>query len=143
MKAMSQITADWLAQEGLAVTNGQVVLYKRVSPAFLSHVNMSNETKWPVGQIVTCSTWNPARHEAGPGKFHACSRPGHCDYFQMTTPYRYIAIQVKVEDLYVWPEPRINQHSVGFKSGLVLFECDRAGKELDAFSSPRHGNGFI
>ncbi|MDE2099639.1 MAG: hypothetical protein KGL39_20470, partial [Patescibacteria group bacterium] len=93
-------TAGWLEEEGILEAEGSVVLYKRVSATFLTQENTSNETKWAIGSTLTHHAWAPEAEECGGGKFHACSRPYFCDEFRSDDGDRYIAIQIKTEDLY-------------------------------------------
>src|SRR3990167_2255941 len=66
--------------------------------------------------------------ECGEGKFHACSRPYFCDEFRNNNGDKYIAIEIKKDDLYAWPNP-VYPHKIAFREGKVLYECDKFGKE--------------
>lgn len=116
----------YLERHGIPVVNGKVVVYKRVSSEFKTMENTPNETVWAVGSMVTHPNWKPRGQECGEGKFHACARPYFCDEFRTTPHDKYVAIQVKVDDLYEWPDA-IYPHKIAFREGRVLYECDRFG----------------
>ncbi len=122
-------TAGWLEAEGVLETDGLVVLYKRVSKDFLTQEGTPNQTTWVVGEVKTHPAWDPTSGECGGGKFHACSRPYFCDEFRELRDDVYVAIQIKVADLYAWPNPSY-QHKIAFREGAVLFQCDRFGDEI-------------
>ena len=119
----------FLDREGVKQKKGYAVLYKRVSSYFKTQEKTPNETSWLVGDRLDHLSWNPCESECGAGKFHACSRPYFCDEFRTNAGDRYIAIKIKVADLYEWDNPTY-PHKIAFKSGIVLYECDRHGKEL-------------
>jgi hypothetical protein len=106
-----------------------VVLYKKVSKDFRTQENTRNETVWTIGTTLTVPKWNPDR-ECGEGKFHACSRPYFCDEFRRQRGDRYIAVSIKLEDLHEWKDNPQYPHKIGFKTGTVLYECDKFGNEL-------------
>ncbi len=118
----------YLEREGIEKKDGHVVLFKKVSHDWKTQENTQNETKWEVGSTVTHPQWEPKSAECGEGKFHACSRPYFCDDFRNEKGDRYIAIKIKTKDLYEWPKAQY-PHKIAFKSGVVLHEVDRFGKE--------------
>jgi hypothetical protein len=109
--------------------NPVVVLFKKVSKDFKTQEGTENETTWTIGTTLTVPNWNPIS-EYGPGKFHACSRPYFCDGFRNKTGDRYVAVSIKLEDLHEWKDTPQYPHKISFKTGTVLYECDRFGKEL-------------
>jgi hypothetical protein len=119
----------YLDREGIEVKRGKIILFKKVSRDFLTQENTENETKWEIGSTITHPEWNPKLTECGKGKFHASSRPYFCDEFRNQLGDRYIAVQIKVEDLYEWPKPDY-PHKIAFREGKVLYECDKFGKEI-------------
>ena len=119
----------YLDREGVVETDGNVILYKRVSSDFLTQEGNKNETKWEIGSTVTHPSWSPAQSECGEGKFHACSRPYFCDEFRSKRDDRYIAIKVKRSDLFEWENPTY-PHKIAFRECTVLFEVDKFGKEI-------------
>jgi len=121
----------WFENNGISKTKA-IILYKKVSKNFLTQEGTRNETKWDIGTTVTCPNWEPDKQECGPGKFHACSRPYFCDQFRNEQGDRYIAIKVKLADVYEWKDNPQFPHKIGFREGKVLYECDRFGKELEA-----------
>jgi hypothetical protein len=118
-----------LEREGIKQTRGGVILFKRVSHDFKTQEGTENETLWTIGTIVTHPAWNPNCGECGEGKFHACSRPYFCDEFRSKQKDRYIAVKIKVADLYEWENPSY-PHKIAFREGKVLYECDKYGKKL-------------
>ena len=106
-----------------------VVLYKKVSKDLKTQERTTNETTWAIGTTLTVPNWNPDS-ECGPGKFHACSRPYFCDEFRNVTGDRYIAVSINLEDLHEWKDVPEYPHKISFKSGTVLYECDKFGKEI-------------
>jgi hypothetical protein len=118
---------DWFENNSVEKTD-TLVLFKRVSADFKTQENTENETLWTVGTTVTIPVWSPDREECGRGKFHACSRPYFCDEFREKRDDRYIAVEVKLEDTRVWPNPSY-PHKIAFREGKVLYECDRFGRK--------------
>ena len=119
----------WLDREGIEKQDATVTLFKRVSKDWQTQEGCANETTWTIGAEMLVPNWDPSI-ECGPGKFHACGRPYFCDEFRSRLDDRYIAIEVKVEDLYVHNCPDY-PHKVAFRAGRVLHECDRFGKKLE------------
>jgi hypothetical protein len=124
-----QVTKDlgWFERNAVEQTP-TVTLYKRVSKDLKTQENTANETTWTIGTTLTIPKWNPAS-ECGPGNFHACSRPYFCDQFRSNTGDRYIAVEIKLEDLHEWKDNPEYPYKIAFKSGTVLYECDKFGKE--------------
>ncbi len=122
-------TAGWLGSQGVESKSGNVVLFKRVSSDFKTQEKTSNETIWALESKIEHPSWNPKVEECGTGKFHACSRPFFCDEFRSDAGDKYIAIEIKVADLYAWPNPKY-PHKVAFRAGKILFECDRYGNKI-------------
>jgi len=118
----------WLEREGVIEADGAVILYKRVSADYRTQEGQPWETKWPIGETLTHPAWDPAVEECNGGKFHACSRPYFADEFRLTKGDRYIAIQIRVSDLYAWPERPQYLHKIAFREGTVLYECDKHGR---------------
>jgi hypothetical protein len=126
-----QVTKDLGWFERNAVEQTPIVsLYKRVSKDFKTQEGTENETTWTIGTTLTIPEWNPVK-ECGTGKFHACSRPYFCDEFRNTAGDRYIAVSIKLEDLYEWKDNPEYPHKIAFKEGTVLYECDRFGKAIN------------
>jgi hypothetical protein len=122
--------AGWLERNAVAVDgDGYVILYKRVSAAYLTQEERPWETQWTPGTTLVHPAWNPASGECGGGKYHACSRPIYCQEFRCGTGDKYIAIRVHVDDLWAWDNPQY-LFKIGFQRGTVLYECDRSGAEL-------------
>jgi hypothetical protein len=119
----------YLNREGIEIKKGSVVLFKKVSYDFKTQENTVNETLWHIGKTVSHHAWNPAMKECGEGKYHACSRPYFCDEFRNNKGDRYIAVQIKVVDLYEWPSPQY-PHKIAFKEGKVLYEVDKFGNKV-------------
>jgi hypothetical protein len=117
----------WLECHGIK-PNKNVTLYKRVSSEFKTQENTENETVWTIGKELNHPSWNPKESECGKGKYHACPKPYFADEFRKIKEDRYIAINIKKEDLYAWPNGEF-PHKISFKGGKVLYECDRFGKE--------------
>ena len=105
-----------------------VLLYKRVSFDYKTQENTKNETLWSVGKILEVPYWSP-ESECGEGKFHACSRTFFCDQFRSKENDRYIALSVKIDDLYTHKNPQY-PHKIAFKKGKVLYEVDRNGNKI-------------
>ena len=91
---------------------------------------MFAKTVWPIGEKVTHPTWSPKEKECGEGKFHACARPYFCDEFRNNHGDRYIAIKIKVVDLYEWENPDY-PHKIAFREGTVLYEVDKFGEKIN------------
>ena len=123
-------TAGWLENEGVFESDGCVILYKRVSADFLTQEGHPHETKWVIGSTLVHPKWNPKKEECGGGKFHACSRSYFCDEFRSNAGDKYIAIQIRTEDLYAWPNPSY-PHKIAFRAGTVLHLVDRWGTKID------------
>jgi hypothetical protein len=121
----------YLDREGIRKDNGSVILFKRVSADLKTQENTKNETLWTVGSTVTHPAWNPTNGECGEGKYHACSRPYFCDEFRDNNGDKYIAIKIKVADLHEWEKPNY-PHKIAFRSGKVLYECDKHGNRLSS-----------
>ncbi len=119
----------YLDREGIEAKDNHVILFKRVSQDFKTQEGYAWETTWKPGKTITHSNWKPEENECGAGKFHACSRPYFCDEFRNDKKDdRYIAIQIAEKDLFEWPNPSY-PHKIAFRSGKVLYECDRFGKK--------------
>ena len=121
---------EWFERNGISKKE-KVILYKRVSKDFKTQENMSNETSWILGSIVEHANWNPINSECGEGKFHACSRPYFCDEFRKMTDDRYIAVQINRKDLFEWENSPSYPHKIGFRKGIVLYECDHYGNKIE------------
>jgi hypothetical protein len=119
----------YLDREGVEENNNSVILFKRVSDDFKTQEGTPNETKWAIDSTVERPAWEPTNSECGEGKFHACSRPYFCDEFRSTRGDRYIAVQIKVVDLYEWPNAQY-PHKIAFREGKVLYQCDKNGKQV-------------
>ena len=120
---------SYIERYNLEVKDDKVILYKRVSKNFFTQEEKPYKTLWKIGRTLTCSYWDPGKNECGAGKFHACARPFWCDDFRNTKGDKYIAIEVKVEDLHEWtPYPTFPQ-KIAFREGKVLYECDRYGNK--------------
>ena len=119
----------YLDREGISVEDGAVILFKRVSSDFKTQESTKNETLWAIGSTVTHPSWNPTSGECGEGKFHACSRPYFCDEFRNICGDKYIALSIKISDLYEWENPQY-PHKIAFREGVVLYECDNHGRKL-------------
>jgi hypothetical protein len=119
----------YLDREGIKKEKGHVILFKKVSHDFKTQERTKNETLWAIGSTVTHPDWQPKISECGKGKFHACSRPHFCDEFRSEKGDRYIAIKIKIADLYEWEKPDY-PHKIAFREGRVLYECDKYGREL-------------
>jgi hypothetical protein len=120
-------TEGWLDSQGIK-TEDTVILFKRVSIDFKTQEGTPNETSWTPGTKGTHQNWNPMNSECGEGKFHACSRTYFCDEFRNNKDDKYVALLIKKEDLYSWPNPTY-PHKIAFKSYEVLYECDRKGNK--------------
>ena len=124
-------TDEWIESQAINPNpdSKTIVLFKRVSSGFKTHEGTQNETLWSVGSKVDHPSWNPTNGECGAGKFHACSRPYFCDEFRDKKGDVYVAIEVSVKDLYVWPDAEY-PHKIAFRSGTVLHVCNKFGKKL-------------
>ena len=122
-------TKNWLDLEGVEIKNNTVILFKRVSKDFKTQENTENETIWNIGDILIHKSWEPKIQECGKNKFHACSHSYFCDDFRDNKDDKYIAIEIKVKDLYSWPNPQY-PHKIAFRAGKVLYQCDKNGKKL-------------
>ena len=118
----------YLEREGVKINRGNVILFKKVSSEYKTQEGTVNETKWPIGRIVTHPEWDPTKSECGEGKYHACSRPYFCDEFRNEQGDKYIAVRIKLNDLFEWENP-IYTHKIAFREGKVLYECDRFGRK--------------
>ena len=122
----------WLEQNAVKQVRSFVVLFKRVSSDFRTQEGEPWETKWEIGSKLTHPAWEPATAECSAGKYHACSQPYFCDEFRGKAGDRYVAIKIKVEDLYAWIDNPRYPHKVAFKAGKVLHEVDRMGRKIEA-----------
>ena len=122
----------WLEAEGVEPNNGKAILFKRVSRAWKTQEDTTNETDWEPGKTLEHHAWNPGDDECGAGKFHACSRAYFCDQFREISGDRYVAVEIKLEDLYAWPAARQQYpHKIAFRRGLVLHECNKHGRKIE------------
>ena len=119
----------WL-EENAIENSKSITVFKKVSKDLKTQENTNNETLWKIGSTITHKNWNPKEEECGSGKFHACSRPYFCDEFRKVRGDRYVAIEVKKEDLYSWPNAEYT-HKIAFRKGKVLFECDKFGEKIN------------
>ena len=111
------------------LNSDHVLLYKRVSVDLKTQEDTKNETVWSIGKKLEVPVWSP-EEECGAGKFHACSRTFFCDEFRHTkADDRYIAISVKISDLYTHKNPQY-PHKIAFRKGRVLYEVDCDGKKI-------------
>ena len=117
----------YLDREGVPVKGKSVIIYKKVSADFKAQEGTENETNWIIGTTLTHPSWEPEKEECGKNKFHAVSRPYFADEFRSNKGDRYIAIRIKVADLYEWPNPQY-LHKIAFRKGKVLYEVDKFGK---------------
>ena len=126
-----QVTEDlgWFERNAVEKTP-TVTLYKRVSKYFKTQECTANETTWTIGTTLTVPNWN-TDNECGPGRFHAYSRPYFCDEFRSNKGDRYIAVEIKLEDLHEWKNDPQYPHKISFRMGKVLYECDKFGKQLN------------
>ena len=121
---------DYIKRYKLKVNDGKVILYKRVSKDFLTQTGKPWETHWKIGSTLVHPNWNPGKNECGPGKFHACARPFWCEFFRNRKGDKYIAIEIKVKDLFEWKKERpVFPQKIAFRCGKVLYECDRYGNK--------------
>jgi hypothetical protein len=119
----------YLDRDGVKINKGCVILYKKVSKDFKTRENTKNETLWALGSAVSHPSWNPSQKECGEGKFHACSKPYFCDEFRSVAGDQYIALKIKVADLYEWDNPQY-PHKVAFREGKVLYNVDKFGHKI-------------
>ena len=126
-----QIVQDlgWFERNAVEQTE-KVILYKKVSKDFKTQEGTANETLWLVGSTVDHPKWNPCGQECGPGKFHACSRPYFCDELRNQQGDRYVAVEIGLTDLYEWKKNPQYPYKIGFKTGKVLYECNKFGKQI-------------
>ena len=117
-------------REGIEKKRGKVILFKRVSKDFKTQEGTPRETLWEIGSTVTHPEWDPTSGECGAGKFHACSRPYFCDEFRDRPGDRYIAVEIKVADLFEWKNEPAYPHKIAFYEGTVLYECDKHGRKM-------------
>jgi hypothetical protein len=121
----------WMENEGVEEVDGRVTLYKRVSHDLKTQEGTEYETIWQLGEVVD----NPkpaldlTSREGGPGKFHACSTTYFCNEFRSTPGDRYIAVEVAVADMHVWPDADY-PHKAAFSKCRVIGEVDRMGRAL-------------
>lgn len=120
----------FIERNGVKKVKGSIILYKRVSKDFLTQERTLNETLWKIGSIVTHPNWNPTFRECGEGKFHACSKPFECDEFRYDDDDKYIAIKVKIADLYEWNNNPAYPKKIAFRKGKVLYEVDNLGNSI-------------
>ena len=119
---------NWLELEGIESKDDKVTLFKRVSRNFKTQKDTKNETLWEISKTITHKNWEPQLNECSEGKFHACSFPYFCDDFRNEKDDKYIAIEIKVKNLYSWPNPQY-PHKISFREGKVLCECDKFGNK--------------
>ena len=119
----------FLVREGIEKKGRDVILFKRVSKDFKTQEGTKNETSWNIGSTITHQNWEPTQSECGAGKFHACSRPYFCDEFRSDDGDKYIAVRIKVADLYEWERPEY-PHKIAFHTGKVLYECNKYGGKI-------------
>ena len=115
---------------GLETVEGSLTLYKRVSKDLMTQENTENETRWTPDTTVTHKNWHPTDSECGAGKFHACAAPYLADEFRDVEGDRYVALSIKVADLYAWRGFPQYPNKVAFREGKVLHECDRYGEKM-------------
>jgi hypothetical protein len=118
--------ASWITKYGL--NSKKIILYKRVSNEFKTQEKTENETMWNIGTSIEHKNWNPKNQECGEGKFHACPHPYFCDEFRKIKNDKYIAIEIKKEDLYLWPDNPEYPNKIAFRKGKVLYECNNLGR---------------
>ena len=119
----------YLDREGIKATRNYIILFKKVSKDFFTQENSVNQTLWQIDSTVTHPDWRPKLEECGEGKFHACSRPYFCDEFRNIPGDRYVAIKIKITDLYEWKNPYY-PHKIAFREGKVLYEVNKYGKRI-------------
>jgi hypothetical protein len=120
---------DFFERHGIDKADSYI-LYKRVSIDFKTQEETANETLWTIGSTVAHKSWNPVYSECGEGKFHAVARPFFADQYRGRQGDRYVCIKIKSEDLYEWKNAPSHPHKIGFREGIVLYECDRDGNNI-------------
>ena len=113
----------WLGRHGVDVSE-TVILYKRVSAEFKTQEGKDWETMWTPGTTLEHAAWNPTSSECGAGKYYACAEPFFCDQFRETAGDKYVAVEIAMEDLASWDNHPTYPHKIGFRRGVVLYECD-------------------
>jgi hypothetical protein len=121
--------AGWLESHAIE-RKAKVILFKKVSKDFKTQEGTSRETLWTIGTTLTHPNWEPKSEECSEGKFHACGRPYFCDEFRNNPGDRYIAIEIPKKELYAWPKNPDYPHKIAFRTGKVLYECDKIGKKI-------------
>ena len=119
----------WFNREAVKEAK-EIILYKRVSKDYKTQEGYSWETTWTIGTTLTHPNWKPNQNECGEGKYHACSRPYFCDEFRDKQEDKYIAILIKKADLFIWEDNPRYPHKIAFRSGKVLYEVNKFGKEI-------------
>jgi hypothetical protein len=127
-----KVQESFFERNRVKVENGVCVLYKKVSKKYKTQEDTRNETVWTIGSIVEHKQWEPTGSECGEGKFHACSRPYFCDEFRNNVGDKYIAIEVRMENVCEWKNPEY-PHKIGFRKGLVVYECDKYGNKKEGY----------
>ena len=107
-----------------------IILYKKVSKDFKTQENTENETLWLINSTVIHKNWQPEKEECGTGKFHACSKPYFCDEFRNNEGDKYIALSIKLSDLFEWKNNPQNPHKIGVRAAKVLYEVDKFGEKI-------------
>ena len=115
----------YLERYKIPIVDDHVILYKRVSKDYKTQEGTANETTWAIGTTLEHLNWNPSLNECGPGKFHACAKPGWCDIFRNIKDDKYIAIKIHVQDLYEWTNHPEYPQKIGFRRGYVIREVER------------------
>jgi len=108
----------------------KIILFKKVSKDFKTQEGTFNETLWEIGSIIEHKSYKPEDSECGDNKFHAVSRPFFADEFRSQKDDKYIAIEIKVKDLYEWKNNPQYPHKIGFRKCKVLYECDMNGEKI-------------
>jgi len=114
----------------LFVRDDKVIIFKRVSANFETQEETRNRTEWLPGTTVVHPNWNPEKEECGEGKFHGCPKPWWCDMFRDKRSDRDVAVLVKKEDIYEWPDSKSYPQKIAFREGRVLYEVDRNGNKI-------------
>ena len=123
------IGKSYLVRFKIPIQKKTIILYKKVSTDYKTQKTTENETLWKILTTVTCKDWHPEKNECGEGKFHGCAYPHWCDIFREGKG-KYIAIKVKIRDLYEWQNNPAYPQKIGFREGTVLYECDRYGRQV-------------